>query len=808
MLRGQPKKLKIQGDKLPEEQIKILKSIELEIKNTSLFLKKNIKGEQSEKVESEEESETPLIDIKDAIIKTSSNFSKSFSKVANTITEINKNILSLVNDKKEKEKNNTPVEKPSLSSESSEEQETIENEKLELVKKQTTTLQDIKDILENKFSGGSGGSAKGGGIGDMLGGIASMIRGTAFGGIMATILGVVGAGAAVLVTAAVAGGLGFAAYKYLLEPWMDKVQARKNKVYAEKENAKIKDILTDTGERVYNVEGDTPEDERVMSEGQIQLKLQDSKTSKKDRARLENALASGPLKVKTDANDITTGGRRDIKSGTSIGQMGEDSANDAAGRKRDPKAYEYKSMLDQVVLFDEKTRQDWEAKRKDPDSGDLGELVKKYRTAAIPLLASIDASKILDKDQKEYLKSLSPILRELGNDTMPARLRGMTMPNEEMDRLAAREEQKEEYIEGDGTTTGRKGYWKGAQQGQNKDLARRYAMLQDMGKAEQEKANSGKKPSNTPQPKAPITAGAEGDGALIGAAAPSATPSAAPSAAPVLKTNTSGKDYRPIKPDGSRADGTSEEWAEAFRKKAEETDESIEKRVREHFSSAEFKDLSDDDREEKIAEIIEKIKGDRQFASYGLTGGQIRNGEVINPETGKPYSYGGMGNGPAMELLQQGKSPGGSMFDGQQFGPNSHKNEAIYEGSPQGSKVIVGEDNASEVILSTNPNKITRQIAENLRQSMGGSDTSSTEKSSSVILDALQNSLAEYVEMFKISPLQGNQQGNQTINNTVVSGGGGGGGVNAQYNPSMMDTSNSENILQELLKNSYRAALL
>jgi hypothetical protein len=40
--------------------------------------------------------------------------------------------------------------------------------------------------------------------------------------------------------------------------------------------------------------------------------------------------------------------------------------------------------------------------------------------------------------------------------------------------------------------------------------------------------------------------------------------------------------------------------------------------------------------------------------------------------------------------------------DGQQFGPNSHKNEAIYEGSPQGSKVIVGEDNASEVILSTN----------------------------------------------------------------------------------------------------------
>ena len=68
MPKGQPKKPRIQGDKLPEEQIKILKYIELEIKKTSLFLK-NIKGEKTEKVESEEVSETPLTDIKDAIIR-------------------------------------------------------------------------------------------------------------------------------------------------------------------------------------------------------------------------------------------------------------------------------------------------------------------------------------------------------------------------------------------------------------------------------------------------------------------------------------------------------------------------------------------------------------------------------------------------------------------------------------------------------------------------------------------------------------------------------------------------------------------
>jgi hypothetical protein len=54
MPQGQAKNPKTKGDSLSEEQIKILKSIELEIKKSSLFLKKNIKDEKSKKVESEE----------------------------------------------------------------------------------------------------------------------------------------------------------------------------------------------------------------------------------------------------------------------------------------------------------------------------------------------------------------------------------------------------------------------------------------------------------------------------------------------------------------------------------------------------------------------------------------------------------------------------------------------------------------------------------------------------------------------------------------------------------------------------------
>ena len=140
-------------------------------------------------------------------------------------------------------------------------------------------------------------------------------------------------------------------------------------------------------------------------------------------------------------------------------------------------------------------------------------------------------------------------------------------------------------------------------------------------------------------------------------------------------------------------------------------------------------------------------------------------------------------------------------------------NEGILEGTKHGSPFVGGENYTPEAIISTKPNIVTEKIGHNLYEILknkndSDSNTSSTEKSATIILDALQNSLAEYVEMFKISPLQGNQQPTQIINNTVVGGGGGGSEVNAQYNPSMMNTSNSENILQELLKNSYRAALL
>jgi len=733
MPKGQPKKPRIQGDKLPEEQIKILKSIELEIKKSSLFLKKNIKSEKSEKVESEEASETPLTDIKDAIIKTSGDFSKSFSRVANKITEINKNILTLVNDKKKNDKNLTGVAKPKLSTESAREQTVLENEKLELVKKQTTTLQDIRDILENKSSGG--GSAKGGGIGDMLGGIASMIGGTAFGGIMTTILGIVGAGAAALLTAAVAGGLGFAAFKLLLEPMMDKAQEKKNKVFAEKENAKIKDILTDTGEKVYDVEGNTPDDSKVMSSGQIQKELNDPKTNKKRKAQLENALKGDSLKIKTDAKTgIQTGGRTDIKSNTSTEEMNASSAAVDAGRMRDPKSYAYKALYDQIVMFDEETRTDWEKKKQDPDA-DLDTVIEKYKTKAIPLLKSIESSN-LNKDQEETLQSLSPLLYQLGRTGFLGS--GITNSNY-MNKYAAR----------DRTTTA---IGIEINPGQSDKVKTRLEQLKDMGKADEDRANSGKKPSNTPQPKAPITAGAEGQGDLIGIenSPEPAAPVAAPEpVAPVLKDNTK--------------------------------DDQLSKEIKSELGSRMMELVRSDDVESRM-EAAKKELG------WGDVEGAYNDPEMMHEIES------------LAERMSRKARP-------EIYETASHKNEAIYEGSPQGSKVIVGEDNASEVILSTNPNKITRQIAENLRQSMGGSDASSTERSSSVILDALQNSLAEYVEMFKISPLQGNQQGNQVINNTVVSGGGGG-GVNAQYNPSMMDTSNSENILQELLKNSYRAALL
>ena len=734
MPKGQPKKPRIQGDKLPEEQIKILKSIELEIKKTSLFLK-NIKGEKTEKVESEEVSETPLTDIKDAIIKTSGDFSKSFSRVANKITEINKNILTLVNDKKKNDKNLTGVAKPKLSTESAREQAVSENQKLELVKKQTTTLQDIKDILENKYSGG--GSAKSGGIGDMLGGIASMIGKTAFGGIMATILGIVGAGAAVLLTAAVAGGLGYTAFKLLLEPMMNEAQEKKNKVFAEKEDAKIKDILTDTGETVYDVEGNTPDDSRVMSSGQIQKELNDPKTNEKRKAQLENALKGDSLKIKTDAKSgIQTGGRTDIKSGQSTEEMNASSAAVDAGRMRDPKSYAYKALYDQIVMFDEETRTDWEKKKQDPDA-DLPTVITKYKTKAASLYNQIKASK-LNKDQEETLQSLSPLLEQLGMRGNLGDIEG-AMGSDDMNKYAAR----------DRTTTA---IGIEVNPGQSDKVKTRLEQLKDMGKADEDRANSGKKPSNTPQPKAPITAGAEGQGDLIGienSPEPVAPVAAPEPVAPVLKDNTK--------------------------------DDQLSKEIKSELGSRMMELVRSDDVESRM-EAAKKELG------WGDVEGAYNDPEMMHEIES------------LAERMSRKARP-------EIYETASHKNEAIYEGSPQGSKVIVGEDNASEVILSTNPNKITKQIAENLRQSMGGSDASSTERSSSVILDALQNSLAEYVEMFKISPLQGNQQGNQVINNTVVSGGGGG-GVNAQYNPSMMDTSNSENILQELLKNSYRAALL
>ena len=644
MPQGQAKNPKTKGDSLSKEQIKILKSIELEIKKSSLFLKKNIKDEKSKKVESEELDDTPLNDIKDAIIKTSGDFSKSFLKVAK---EINKNILTLITNTEKKYKDTTSTEIAKVTPEVSEEQATLENQKLELVKKQTTTLQDIKDILENKFSGGGGGSTKGGGIKDMLGGITSLIGASSFGGIMATILGIVGAGATALLTSAVAGGLGYAAFKLLLEPMMDEAQKKKNKVFAEKENATIKDIVTDTGEKVYNVDGDSPDTSTVMTSAEIKKELENPTITGKRKVQLEKAQNSESLKYKIDnTTGIQTGGSMDLgPNGSTIEDMRENSKNDTAARIANPEAYAYKTIYDKIAIWDESSRKKWRDLRTNPETKDDDAILKTnwgiLQSGAKQLLDQIGSkANHFTKEQQQQLYNMSDPLVFMGNSGGEFGYRSTDI---HMGIL-------------DGDTYNQK---------QSESVKTRLSQLQDMAKANYGNVET-KKPANNIEntPISPVSS--------------ESITEPSPSVEPMLKTNE---------------------------------------------------------------------------------------------------------NVP-------------------------HKNEAIYEGSPEGSKVIVGEDNASEVILSTNANKVTRQIAKNLHQSMDNSDTSSTEKSATIILDALQNSLAEYVEMFKISPLQGNQQPTQIVNNTVVGGGETGNGSNGQYFNSMMTTSNSENILQELLKNSYRAALL
>jgi hypothetical protein len=138
-------------------------------------------------------------------------------------------------------------------------------------------------------------------------------------------------------------------------------------------------------------------------------------------------------------------------------------------------------------------------------------------------------------------------------------------------------------------------------------------------------------------------------------------------------------------------------------------------------------------------------------------------------------------------------------------------NEGIIEGTRRGSRIIAGENYTSEAVVSTKPNTVTETIGKNLydiiKQS-ANSDISSTQRQSTIITDALKNTIQSYYDMTKISPL--NTQGGQTIVNNFVGGMGGGNmpETNAQFNSGGLTVTNTETVLQKVYMDAYKAALL
>jgi len=138
-------------------------------------------------------------------------------------------------------------------------------------------------------------------------------------------------------------------------------------------------------------------------------------------------------------------------------------------------------------------------------------------------------------------------------------------------------------------------------------------------------------------------------------------------------------------------------------------------------------------------------------------------------------------------------------------------NEGIIEGTRRGSRIIAGENYTSEAVVSTKPNTVTETIGKNLydiiKQS-ANSDISSTQRQSTIITDALKNTIQSYYDMTKISQL--NTQGGQTIVNNFVGGMGGGNmpETNAQFNSGGLTVTNTETVLQKVYMDAYKAALL
>ena len=103
-----------------------------------------------------------------------------------------------------------------------------------------------------------------------------------------------------------------------------------------------------------------------------------------------------------------------------------------------------------------------------------------------------------------------------------------------------------------------------------------------------------------------------------------------------------------------------------FNKIADESDEDIEKRIKK-----ENPNLDDESLDFKI----DQAQHTKKLAAYGLQYGEAVNGEVINPDTGTPFAFGGLGVNGALKILEDGGQPTGSMFDGVVYGKDADSNQ-------------------------------------------------------------------------------------------------------------------------------------
>ena len=234
-----------------------------------------------------------------------------------------------------------------------------------------------------------------------------------------------------------------------------------------------------------------------------------------------------------------------------------------------------------------------------------------------------------------------------------------------------------------------------------------------------------------------------------------------------------------------------------------------------------------------IAQLSSQIKGAQLGVTQGIAQDSYFHAEYdtwygkglklkLEDPTGSDYSYKNLRTDTSYEpdipikaksnrsideyvLISQGKDPE------QASNTPKMQNEGIIEGTRRGSRIIAGENYTSEAVVSTKPNTVTETIGKNLYDIIkrsANSDISSTQRQSTIITDALKNTIQSYYDMTKISPL--NAQGGQTIVNNFVGCMGAGNipETNAQFNSGGLTAVNTETVLQKVYMDAYKAALL